>query len=226
MASMISAGKTDDSEYEIIEGGSELTEPILQEAEHGVQLGSWQSYHIVLQLKAETFSATMCLFPRTTTSSIPAVYIDPVKWPRQQVGEDFQAIAQRYGAMNLVVHVPSIDPKYKIALLLSKQDHCLVEMLNRWQDGKLPVDITCVIRIYRFVHIAQVHPLKEDLVPGAEGNFVFIMHSTRNQRKLRLLPEAFGRIQGLLVLDLSNNQLQVTSCSFCNHNLLTLLRKG
>ena len=29
-------------------------------------------------------------------------------------------------------------------------------------------------------------------------------------RKLRLLPEAFGRIQGLLVLDLSNNQLQVT----------------
>ncbi|KAG2299533.1 hypothetical protein Bca52824_036005 [Brassica carinata] len=166
-----------------------------------VQLGSWQSYHIVLQLKAETFSATMCLFPRTTTSSIPAVYIDPVKWPRQQVGEDFQAIAQRYGAMNLVVHVPSIDPKYKIALLLSKQDHCLVEMLNRWQDGKLPV-------------------------PGAEGNFVFIMHSTRNQRKLRLLPEAFGRIQGLLVLDLSNNQLQITSCSFCNHNLLTLLRKG
>lgn len=60
--------------------------------------------------------------------------------------EDFQAIAQRYGAMNSVVRVPSIDPKYKIALLLSKQDHCLVEMLHRWQDGKLPVDITCVIR--------------------------------------------------------------------------------
>ncbi|KAF3590466.1 hypothetical protein DY000_02024823 [Brassica cretica] len=70
---------------------------------------------------------------------------DPVKWPRQQMSEDFQAIAQRYGAMNSVVRVPSIDPKYKIALLLSKQDHCLVEMLHRWQDGKLPVDITCVI---------------------------------------------------------------------------------
>ncbi|CAN8245725.1 unnamed protein product [Cochlearia groenlandica] len=70
---------------------------------------------------------------------------DPVKWPRSQVGEDFQTIAQTYGAMNSVVRVPSLDPKYKIALLLSKQDHCLVEMLHKWQDGKLPVDITCVI---------------------------------------------------------------------------------
>lgn len=33
-------------------------------------------------------------------------------------------------------------------------------------------------------------------------------------RKLRLLPEAFGRIQGLLVLNLSNNLLEVTSYSF------------
>lgn len=46
---------------------------------------------------------------------------DPVKWPRNQVDEDFQTIAQRYGALNSVVRVPSIDPKYKIALLLSKQ---------------------------------------------------------------------------------------------------------
>lgn len=52
---------------------------------------------------------------------------DPVKWPRHQVGEDFQAIAQTYGAMNSVVRVPSIDPKYKIALLLSKQ---VLEMLE------------------------------------------------------------------------------------------------
>ncbi|ESQ39890.1 hypothetical protein EUTSA_v10000960mg [Eutrema salsugineum] len=70
---------------------------------------------------------------------------DPVKWPRNQVDKDFQNIAKTFGAMNSVVRVPSIDPKYKIALLLSKQDHCLVEMLHKWQDGKLPVDITCVI---------------------------------------------------------------------------------
>ncbi|CAE6191346.1 unnamed protein product [Arabidopsis arenosa] len=70
---------------------------------------------------------------------------DPVKWPRSQMDKDFQTIAQKFSAMSSVVRVPSLDPKYKIALLLSKQDHCLVEMLHKWQDGKLPVDITCVI---------------------------------------------------------------------------------
>ncbi|XP_020875026.1 formyltetrahydrofolate deformylase 2, mitochondrial isoform X2 [Arabidopsis lyrata subsp. lyrata] len=70
---------------------------------------------------------------------------DPVKWPRRQMDEDFQTIAQKFSALSSVVRVPSLDPKYKIALLLSKQDHCLVEMLHKWQDGKLPVDITCVI---------------------------------------------------------------------------------
>ncbi|CAA7044672.1 unnamed protein product [Microthlaspi erraticum] len=60
--------------------------------------------------------------------------------------EDFRRIAETYGAMNSVVRVASIDPKYKIALLLSNQDHCLIEILHKWQNGKLPVDITCVIR--------------------------------------------------------------------------------
>ncbi|KAL1194584.1 Formyltetrahydrofolate deformylase 2 [Cardamine amara subsp. amara] len=70
---------------------------------------------------------------------------DPLKWPRSQMDADFQTIAQKFSALSSVVRVPSLDPKYKIALLLSKQDHCLVEMLHKWQDGKLPVDITCVI---------------------------------------------------------------------------------
>ncbi|XP_010529965.1 PREDICTED: formyltetrahydrofolate deformylase 2, mitochondrial [Tarenaya hassleriana] len=70
---------------------------------------------------------------------------DPVKWPRGQMDEDFQKIAKKFCAVSSVVRVPSIDPKYKIALLVSKQDHCLVEMLHNWQDGKVPVDITCVI---------------------------------------------------------------------------------
>jgi hypothetical protein len=46
---------------------------------------------------------------------------DPVKWPRRQMDEDFQTIAQKFSALSSVVRVPSLDPKYKIALLLSKQ---------------------------------------------------------------------------------------------------------
>ncbi|WVZ22486.1 hypothetical protein V8G54_001030 [Vigna mungo] len=71
---------------------------------------------------------------------------DPVKWPRVQMEEDFLKLSQTFNAIRSVVRVPALDPKYKIAVLASKQDHCLVDLLHGWQDGRFPVDITCVIR--------------------------------------------------------------------------------
>ncbi|OIW10844.1 hypothetical protein TanjilG_27790 [Lupinus angustifolius] len=70
---------------------------------------------------------------------------DPVKWPRLQMDQDFLNLSITFNAMRSVVRVPALDPKYKIAVLASKQNHCLVDTLHGWQDGKLPVDITCVI---------------------------------------------------------------------------------
>ncbi|XP_074328558.1 formyltetrahydrofolate deformylase 1, mitochondrial-like isoform X2 [Apium graveolens] len=70
---------------------------------------------------------------------------DPAKWPRAQIDEDFLKLSTRFKAVRSVVRVPDLDPKFKIAVLASKQDHCLVDMLLGWQDGKLPVDIKCVI---------------------------------------------------------------------------------
>ncbi|KAK9275155.1 hypothetical protein L1049_022414 [Liquidambar formosana] len=70
---------------------------------------------------------------------------DPVKWPRAQMEEDFLKLSKMFNAMKSVVRVPDLDPKYKIAVLASKQEHCLVDLLHGWQDGRLPVDITCVM---------------------------------------------------------------------------------
>ncbi|KAG5524301.1 hypothetical protein RHGRI_031091 [Rhododendron griersonianum] len=70
---------------------------------------------------------------------------DPAKWPRVQMEEDFLKLSKMFNAMRSVVCVPALDPKYKIAVLASKQDHCLVDLLHGWQDGRLPVDITCII---------------------------------------------------------------------------------
>ncbi|XP_057975900.1 formyltetrahydrofolate deformylase 2, mitochondrial isoform X3 [Malania oleifera] len=70
---------------------------------------------------------------------------DPVKWPRLQMDKDFLNLSKVFNAMKSVVRVPALDPKYKIAVLASKQDHCLVDLLHGWQNGRLPVDITCVI---------------------------------------------------------------------------------
>ncbi|KAL0329484.1 UNVERIFIED_CONTAM: Formyltetrahydrofolate deformylase 1, mitochondrial [Sesamum radiatum] len=70
---------------------------------------------------------------------------DPAKWPREQMDDDFSRLSKIFSAMRSVVRVPSLDPKYKIAVLASKQDHCLVDLLHGWQDRRLPVNITAVI---------------------------------------------------------------------------------
>lgn len=46
---------------------------------------------------------------------------DPAKWPREQMDADFSKLAKMFNAMKSVVRVPDIDPKYKIAVLASKQ---------------------------------------------------------------------------------------------------------
>ncbi|KAF8380521.1 hypothetical protein HHK36_028008 [Tetracentron sinense] len=70
---------------------------------------------------------------------------DSVRWPRAEMDEDFRKLSKLFNAMKSIVRVPNLDPKYKISVLASKQDHCLVDLLHGWQDGRLPVDITCVI---------------------------------------------------------------------------------
>ncbi|MBA0708248.1 hypothetical protein Golax_020220, partial [Gossypium laxum] len=62
--------------------------------------------------------------------------------------EDFLKLSNMFSAIRSVARVPALDPKFKIAVLASKQDHCLVDLLYGWQEGRLPVDITCVIRYY------------------------------------------------------------------------------
>ncbi|KAL7182745.1 hypothetical protein ACSBR1_041433 [Camellia fascicularis] len=70
---------------------------------------------------------------------------DPATWTRVQMEEDFLKLSKMFNAMKSVVRVPAFEPKYKIAVLASKQDHCLADLLHGWQDGRLPVDITCII---------------------------------------------------------------------------------
>ncbi|KAG0452959.1 hypothetical protein HPP92_025623 [Vanilla planifolia] len=73
---------------------------------------------------ARTFTSLMSSFPRTSRTSIQG--------------------GKLFNAKRSVVRVADVDPNFKIALLVSKQEHCLVDILHGWQDGRL-VDINCVI---------------------------------------------------------------------------------
>ena len=55
---------------------------------------------------------------------------DPVNWSRAQMDEDFQNISKVFSAMRSVVRVPALDPKYKIAILASKQVDIVISLVR------------------------------------------------------------------------------------------------
>ncbi|KAM1258152.1 hypothetical protein ACFX13_038528 [Malus domestica] len=114
---------------------------------------------------------------------------DPLKWPRKEMDEDFHKLSLTYSAMRSVVRVPNLDHKYKIGVLVSKQDHCLVDLLHQWQEGRLPVDITCVIsnhhrgpntHVHRFLerHGIPYHYLNTTKDDKREGEILELVQNT------------------------------------------------
>lgn len=46
---------------------------------------------------------------------------DPARWPRVEMDNDFTKLSKLFNAQRSTVRVPDLDPKYKIAVLASKQ---------------------------------------------------------------------------------------------------------
>ncbi|KAJ8449415.1 hypothetical protein Cgig2_002547 [Carnegiea gigantea] len=130
-------------------------------------------------------------------SSIALEFVfDPCKWPREQMDEDFLKIGRMFNAMRSVVRVPDLDPKYKVAVFASKQvsfsifrDHCLVDLLHAWQDGRLPVEITGVIsnhdrgpdsHVMRFLERYQIpyHYLRRTAENKREDEILHLVQDT------------------------------------------------
>ncbi|KAI5602210.1 hypothetical protein POPTR_001G156600v4 [Populus trichocarpa] len=97
--------------------------------------------------------------------------------------EDFLRISKMFDATRSVVRVPKLDPKFKIAVLASKQEHCLIDLLHSWQDGRLPVDITRVISNHdRFPNTHVVRFLERNSIP-----YHYLGTSKENNREDEIL---------------------------------------
>ncbi|KAL7597126.1 hypothetical protein Lser_V15G28411 [Lactuca serriola] len=105
------------------------------------------------------------------------------------MNEDLLDLSKMFNAVKSLVRVPSVDPKYKIALLASKQDHCLVDLLHAWQDGKLPVQISSVIsnhdrvgntHVMRFLerHEIPYHYLSKSKEKNVEDEILGLVEDT------------------------------------------------
>ncbi|KAJ6342447.1 hypothetical protein OIU78_010385 [Salix suchowensis] len=144
-----------------------------------------RNYQIVLLPEVETFSVLMFSSLKTRVSfySRSEFIFDPVKWPRLQMDEDFLRISRMFDATRSVVRVPKLDPKFKIAVLASKQEHCLIDLLHSWQDGRLPVDITRVISNHdRFPNTHVIRFLERNGIP-----YHYLHTTNENKREDEIL---------------------------------------
>lgn len=62
--------------------------------------------------------------------------------PRENISAHFTPIAEQY-KMHWRLHFS--DERQRMAIFVSKQDHCLYDILSRWQAGDLETDIPLII---------------------------------------------------------------------------------
>ncbi|GLT73984.1 hypothetical protein SLA2020_458080 [Shorea laevis] len=135
-------------------------------------------------------------------------FLFPLRWSWKKMDEDFLKVLKMFSATRSVVRVPDLDSKFKIAILVSKQDHCLVELLRGWQDGKLPVDITCVLSNHdRGSNTHVSHFLERNGIP------YHYLHTTKENKREREILE--------LVLDIDFLVLARYMQIFSGHFLRT-----
>ncbi len=66
-----------------------------------------------------------------------------------QGGEDFSALKTQFAvlaqSLAMTWSLRGGEEKKRVAILVSKFDHCLVDLLYRWRSGELPMDIVAII---------------------------------------------------------------------------------
>jgi formyltetrahydrofolate deformylase len=68
--------------------------------------------------------------------------LDRFDLDRSELPEAFDPVAERFG-MRWALRFS--DHRARVALLVSKEPHCLHDLLNRWRTGEMAVDIPLVI---------------------------------------------------------------------------------
>ncbi len=58
------------------------------------------------------------------------------------------AFAELAAAMKMTWAMRAVNEKKRVALLVSRFDHCLVDLLYRWRNGELPMEIVAIIANY------------------------------------------------------------------------------
>jgi formyltetrahydrofolate deformylase len=94
-----------------------------------------------------------------------------------RIAAAFAPLAERFG---MSVQVRRSDERPRVAVLVSTQPHCLVDLLTRWQAGELPADIAAVV---------SNHPEHAELAAfhGVPYHYLPVTPATRAGQQAQLL---------------------------------------
>jgi formyltetrahydrofolate deformylase len=96
---------------------------------------------------------------------------------RDEVADAFAPVATRFG---MDVRVRFSDERPRIAVLASREAHCLADLLGRWRTGELPADVVAVISNH------TTHQALADFA-GVPFHHVPVLDEPREQRDERLI---------------------------------------
>ena len=74
-------------------------------------------------------------------------------------------------SLNMKWHISDSQQKPKVVLMVSKENHCLADILNRWHNNELDCDIACVISNHEDMRqLTQWHGINYEYVPVDPDN--------------------------------------------------------
>ncbi len=97
------------------------------------------------------------------------------------------AIAERVSGFDCVLTLRPISQRPRALIMVSKFDHCLVDLLYRWQRDELPIEIPLVVsnhndlrEIVERAGISFVHvPVTADTKPAAEAQLLELVDANQ-----------------------------------------------
>ncbi|MCP3810106.1 formyltetrahydrofolate deformylase [Paenibacillus sp. Lou8.1] len=120
-----------------------------------------------------------------------------------QLEQDFAAVAEQF---RMEWTISAVSRKKKLAIFVSKEDHCLVELLWQWQAGDLDADISLVV---------SNHPDMKEYVEsfGIPYHHIPVTAHTKPEAERRQL-EVIGEDIDVIILA---RYMQIISPKFIEH---------
>jgi formyltetrahydrofolate deformylase len=118
-----------------------------------------------------------------------AFYLPSIEEDRAGFEAGFGALAERFGMDWRIAYARDVR---RVALMASREDHCLLDLLWRTRRGELEMDVRCVISNHE-----TVGPEVEAL--GVPFLHIPVTKATKPQAEQRALDELAGRVE-LVVL--------------------------